>query len=450
MAETAYLIAGCGVSGKAAARLAAYLNLTYYLADENNTPELQAFAASLNPAPVGTFFGWNDSVELPSGVETVLSPGIRKGTPFRTALEKSSASCYGELEFALRHLPCPYVGITGTNGKTTVTELTTALFCAAGVKAEAAGNIGAALSEAVIHARETALELAVIEISSFQLETMTAFPRPAAAALLNIASDHIDRHATLEEYAATKLRLFPSSRSKAILNKNTISYGEKYLPAGTQLCTFTCDVSGADLTFDGCWIRYQNRKVFDYSTMALKGYHNCENVQAALALLVEVCGEDVLKNAAVHEALRNFKPSAHRQEVFLQKNGVTYVDDSKATNPHAVNAALKSLPPESKVNLILGGLDKAMDFTELIPYLGNVRKVYVIGSCADRICSVLTGVVPLERYESFEDAVRSACAAAENGNYVMLSPACASMDMFRSYKERGERFKALVCEYTAG
>ncbi len=234
MAETAYLIAGCGVSGKAAARLAAYLNLTYYLADENNTPELQAFAASLDPAPAGIFFGWNDSMALPHGVETVLSPGIRKGTPFRTALEKCSVRCYGELEFALHHLPCPYVGITGTNGKTTVTELTTALFCAAGVKAEAAGNIGAALSDAVIHARETALELAVIEISSFQLESMNTFPHPAAAALLNIASDHIDRHATLEEYAATKLRLFPSSRGRAILNKNTISYGKKYLPADTQ------------------------------------------------------------------------------------------------------------------------------------------------------------------------------------------------------------------------
>lgn len=447
MAEKTYLIAGCGVSGKAAARLAAHLKLTYYLADENVTPELQAFAASLDPAPAGVFFGWNESMELPRDAETVLSPGIRKGSTFRDTLEKISSVCYGELEFALRHLPCPYVGITGTNGKTTVTELTTALFQAAGIKAEAAGNIGAALSDAVIHARETSLELAVIEISSFQLETMNSFPRPAAAALLNIASDHIDRHATLEEYAATKFRLLPSVHRRAILNKNLLSYVGTYLPAGTQVCTFTSEASGGDLTFDGKYIRYNDKNIFDYSSMELKGDHNCENVQAALALLVEICGEDILADPAVHDALRNFKASAHRQEIFLRRDGVTYIDDSKATNPHAVNAALNALPQDSGVHLLLGGLDKGMDFTELLPHLGNVRKVYVIGACGDRICSVLKGHVPLEKYSSFECAVHAACREAESGNTVMLSPACASMDMFRDYKERGERFKNLVREY---
>ena len=451
MAENAYLIAGCGVSGKAAARLAAYLNLTYYLVDENDTPELRDFASSLYPAPAGIFFGWNENMELPSDVETILSPGIRKGTSLRNALEKNSSVCYGELEFALRYLPCPYVGITGTNGKTTVTELTSVLFQAVGIKAEAAGNIGAALSDAVIHARESALELAVIEISSFQLETMNSFPRPAAAVLLNIASDHIDRHASLDEYAAIKFRLLPSDKGRAVLNKNVLSYGARNLPDETKICTFSADIAECDFSFDGQNICYNGKPLFDYSAMALHGKHNCENVQAALALLVEVCGSDILEHPAVYKALCDFKPSAHRQEAFLCNNGVTYIDDSKATNPHAVNAALTALPPDADVYLLLGGLDKSMDFTEMIPCLKNVRKVYVIGSCADRICAALQGTVKMEKYVNFEDAVYAACedANAENNGVVLLSPACASMDMFRNYKERGERFKTLVRAYIA-
>ncbi|MBR2426814.1 MAG: UDP-N-acetylmuramoyl-L-alanine--D-glutamate ligase [Lentisphaeria bacterium] len=451
MAETAYLIAGCGISGKAAARLAAYLKKIYYLADENDTPELRDFAASLNPAPAGIFFGWKEGMALPCGVETVLSPGIRQGTPFRMALEQCSGKCYGELEFALQHLPCPYVGITGTNGKTTVTELTTALFKAAGKNAEAAGNIGAALSDAVIHARETGLELAVIEISSFQLESMQSFPRPQAAALLNIASDHIDRHATLDEYAAIKCRLLPSVRGRAVMNKNVLGYGERNLPSGTEYVVFTSGKTGGDFTYDGQrYIRYKRKALFDYSRMPLNGVHNCENIQAALALLVEVCGVEVLQNPAIAQVLYEFKPSAHRQEVFLNRDGVIYIDDSKATNPHAVNAALEALPADKGVYLLLGGLDKGMDFTELIPHLGHVRKIYVIGSCADRICSVLNGVTVLERYKRFEDAVFAACDdAEESGGVVILSPACASMDMFRNYQERGERFKTLVYKYVA-
>ena len=162
-------------------------------------------------------------------------------------------------------------------------------------------------------------------------------------------------------------------------------------------------------------------------------------------------GEMALFSPETAQALRSFRSSPHRVECFAERNGIRYINDSKATNPHAVNAALTALPPDADVYLLLGGLDKSMDFTEMIPYLKNVRKVYVIGSCADRICAALQGAVKMEKYVDFEDAVYAACedANAENNGVVLLSPACASMDMFRNYKERGERFKTLVRAYIA-
>lgn len=443
MPEPLYLIAGCGVSGKAAAHLAARSRYRYALIDENDTPALRDFAALLDPPPEDVIFGWKPGDAIPVADEIIISPGIRKGTAFRNALESIGATLSGELEFALSRLQCPYVGITGTNGKTTVTELTSAIFTAAGMDAPAAGNIGAALSEAVIRTMDHKLDCAVVEISSFQLETLNADPIPAAAAFLNVASDHIDRHATLEEYAAVKCRLLRGCKTPVVVNWNLLPVMEKFLP-GKPVITFSATAPDAFYSLRENWICRAGERVLDYSTLQLKGRHNAENVMAALALLESVKGAAALTHPEVLRTLETFRPAAHRVELFWESDGVRYVDDSKATNPHAVNAALDSMAETAGIRLILGGLDKGMDFTELAGHLGKVKKGYVIGACAEKICTALNPLIPVEKYATFEDAVSCACEDARSGETVLLSPACASMDMFRDYKERGDIFKRLV------
>lgn len=450
MDHCAYLIAGCGVSGRAAARLAAHLKLEYYLADEKPAADFQDFLRSLSDAPPkDVFFGWHEGVELPADVATVvLSPGIRPDTPFREALEHLQADIVTELDFALEHITCPYIGVTGTNGKTTVTELTAELLRACGVKAVAAGNNGDALSDAAIRAQEEKLEMIVIEISSFQLENMHSI-RPAAAAILNIASDHLDRHSTMEEYARIKFKLLRSMRSGVVLNHDLRTLASRMLPQQIQRLTFSVSRPTAFYRVKGGWICRDGKELLPLSLIQMKGTHNIENTLAALALVDAVKGIDALRSPALQKALHDFKTGAHRIETFLECKGIRYVDDSKATNPHAVNAALDSFG-DSPVILLLGGSDKNMDFSELLPHLGHVRLAVCYGACGNKIAQTLASAVTVRSSETFKDAVALACDSARKGDTVLLSPACASFDMFRDYRDRGETFKQLVREITGG
>lgn len=446
MDHSAYLIAGCGISGRAAARLAARLNLEYYLADEKPASEFQDFLHTLSGTPPKeVFFGWKEGTALPPDVATViLSPGIRPGTPFREALEALQADVVSELDFALEHITCPYIGVTGTNGKTTVTELTAALLKACGVKAVAAGNNGDALSDAAIRAMDEKLDMIVIEISSFQLESMHSV-RPAAAAILNIASDHLDRHNSMEEYARTKFKLVRSMHSGVVLNHNLRALAGQMLPQQIQRLTFSASRPTAFYTIKHDWICRDGKEILPLSLIQMTGTHNIENTLAALALVDAVKGVDALRSPALQKALHDFKTGAHRIETFLECAGIRYVDDSKATNPHAVNAALDSFG-DAPVILLLGGSDKNMDFSELLPHLGHVRLAVCYGACGSKIGQTLASSVTVRSAETFKDAVSLACASARKGDTVLLSPACASFDMFRDYRDRGETFKQLVRE----
>ncbi len=443
------LIAGCGVSGRAAARLAADLDLDFCLADEKDTPELRTFAASLKKQPSAVVFGWKEGMELPAAERIILSPGIRKDSAFRKALGNITADVAGELEFALEYLPCPFVAITGTNGKTTVTELTTALLQAYGVKAAAAGNIGEALSDVAVRAREESLELAVVEISSFQLETIRTI-RPAAAAILNIASDHIDRHQSMEDYIRTKFKLVKNMKSGVILNHNLRGIFRNYLSDQVQKLTFSIDRPTAFYTVRDGIICRDGKQLIPLADLALCGRHNTENILAALALLDAIKGVGALRDAGVQKALKEFRAGDHRIQMFLEKDGVRYYDDSKATNPHAVNAALDMLGGgKAGIVLLLGGQDKQMDFRELLPHLGSVRLAVCLGEAGKRIAETVSSAVKVRMAENFEDAVNIACSAAKKGDAVLLSPACASFDMFKSYQDRGDTFQRLVRAKTA-
>ena len=439
------LIAGCGVSGRAAARLAARLGIPFALLDEQDNDSMRTFAASLPKQPEAVFFGFRAQDTLPQFERTVLSPGFRAGNPVRAKLAEVSDRLVGELEFALESCGKPFVGITGTNGKTTTTELTAELFRAAGVRACACGNNGYAMSDAAIDCLDGKLDLPIVEISSFQLEIMPV-PHPAAAAVLNLASDHIDRHGSMEAYAAAKFKLLGDPAAVCVVNSLIL---DRFQPAapGQKHYTFSANPP-ADFTVQNGTLVFREKAIIPVDSLALKGVHNLENALAALALLASVQGEDAVFDPAVTDALAKFESGPHRLERFLTADGVQYINDSKATNPHAVNAALAAVGGEHNVVILLGGLDKDMDFEELAPSLKHLRHAVVFGSCGQKIASYLEkNAIPFSMCAAFPDAVEKAVAAASSGDIVLLSPATASMDMFRDYRDRGDQFKALCRKF---
>ena len=441
------LIAGCGVSGRAAARLAARLGIPFALLDEQDSDSLRAFAASLPKRPEAVYFGFRAQDGLPRFERTVLSPGFRAGNPVRTKLAEVSGRLVSELEFALGSCGKPFVGITGTNGKTTTTELTAELFRAAGVRACACGNNGYAMSDAAIDCLDGKLDLPVVEISSFQLEIMPV-PHPAAAAVLNLASDHIDRHGSMEAYAAAKFKLLGAPATVCVVNSLV---RDRFKPAAPEqkIYTFSADLP-ADFTVRDGALSFRGRAIVPVAKLALKGVHNLENALAALALLASVRGEDSIFDPAVTDALAKFESGPHRLERFLTADGVQYINDSKATNPHAVNAALAAVGGDRNVVILLGGLDKAMDFEELAPSLKHLKHAVVFGSCGQKIAAYLEkNAVPFSMCETFPEAVETAVSCAAPGDVVLLSPATASMDMFRDYRDRGDQFKTLCRKFAA-
>lgn len=368
-----------------------------------------------------------DTPRFERSTRVVLSPGIKPHSRLLQAALAAGAEILGELEFAGRHFPGRYLAITGTNGKTTTTELTTALLKAGGVFAEAAGNIGLPLSAlaAGIRAGEYPADtLPVIEVSSFQLETASEFA-PFAAVLLNLGSDHLDRYpGGMAEYEAVKRRVFHGvDAGNRIFGITMPPEGEKHFavdsvgvrrPGGALLCR--------------------------WGELALRGEHNRENVAAALELTDRVIP---VETAGVLDALRNFRVGRHRIELVAERNGVEFYDDSKATNPAAVVAAVRALCPNGKkrIHLLAGGLDKGMIFDELSPILPCLKRVYLYGEARAAIGRVLGGD---DFGTDFAAAVEAAAAAAEPGDAVLLSPACASMDLFKNYAERGDRFAEII------
>ena len=409
------LILGGGVSGRAAMRLA-------------ETLEMKAEILS-DPAPRPA----EACVETAGLV--ITSPGVPPLTsPLWQAAERRArggeTEFISELEFGFRHLPrrrC--IAITGTNGKTTTTELVCHLLNAAGVQAVTAGNIGVPLSDIAADMREGKLSaetLPVVEVSSFQLERADTFA-PVAAALLNLESDHINRYAGgFAEYCAVKRGIF-----RHVPEENRI-FGLS-IPAPRRV-----EVREGRLFAD-------NRELIDLAATCLNALHNRENLAAAVELCLRILPEGGVFRQEFLDAIRAFEPGHHRLEVVAERNGIRYVNDSKATNPASVLAALRTLPSRRCAVLLLGGLDKGMDFSALLREKGRIKFAVLYGACRDVIASILDGEIPfVECGNDFERAVRTAVTHAVPGDTVLLSPACASMDMFRDYQERGNRFAELV------
>jgi len=372
----------------------------------------------------------------------VVSPGVPVDAPPLVQARSLGESVIGEIELAAQFLPGPIVAITGSNGKTTTTTLTGEIMTAAGFPALVGGNIGTpAISLAERAKPETVI---VLEISSFQLETIQTF-RPKIAVVLNVTPDHLDRHRTFEIYTGAKARIFENQQSGDydVLNADDptcVTMGQK---APSQVFWF----SRHKEIERGAWVRDGNivfrdasgqREVLQVSDIPLKGNHNLENVLAAVcAGALMGCAPEKIRQA-VHE----FKAVEHRLEFVATIRGVDYYNDSKATNVDATIKALESFP--SNIHLILGGKDKGSDYTVLNDLLRQrVKRIYTIGAAAAKIESQVKGPEVVHA-ETLENAIRKANAAALSGDIVLLAPACASFDQFKSYEHRGKVFKEIV------
>jgi UDP-N-acetylmuramoylalanine--D-glutamate ligase len=372
----------------------------------------------------------------------VVSPGVPVDAPPLAQARALGETVIGEIELAARFLPGPIVAITGSNGKTTTTTLTGEIMTAAGFPALVGGNIGTpAISLAERAKAETVI---VLEVSSFQLETIQTF-RPKVAVVLNVTPDHLDRHRTFEAYVDAKARIFENQQEAdfAVLNADDPTCAAMARRTKAQVFWF----SRQKEVPLGAWVRDGNilfrdkagqREIMQVSEIPLKGAHNLENVLAA------VCAGALMGCAPqkIRQAVRDFKAVEHRLEFVATIRGVDYYNDSKATNVDATIKALESFP--ANIYLILGGKDKGSDYTVLNELLRQrVKRVYTIGAAAAKIESQIKGA-EIVHAETLENAIRKANAAAQPGDVVLLAPACASFDQFKNYEQRGQVFKEIV------
>ncbi len=441
---------GLARSGRAAALLALAAGDRVFASDAGDGPEVRAAAEAVRAAGGEAETGGH-SVDRLAGCDlVVVSPGIPPTAPIVRELAARRVRCISELEFAFAHLGAPVVAVTGTNGKSTVTALAAHLLREAGLNAPAAGNIGLALSEV---AREGVRpDYVVVEASSFQLAGIETFA-PRIGVVTNLAPDHLDRYDSVEAYYADKAQLFRNATAEsrwvlngedeAVLRLAGDAPGTRYLfrvrsaPAPAERGGWISE--SGDLT-----VRLEEDAVpLVHSTeLRILGEHNRANaLAAAIAAGLAGVGADALRSG-----LRSFRALEHRLEPVVERDGVLWINDSKATNIASTRVALRSM--ERPTVLLLGGRHKGEPYTALLPELrAHVKAVVAYGEAAPIVAEDLAGQVEVERVAGpFEEVIARAAALASPGDAVLLSPACASFDMFHDYEERGRRFKELALE----
>jgi UDP-N-acetylmuramoylalanine--D-glutamate ligase len=425
-------ILGAGRSGKAAALLLAEEGARVTMLDsatEENLPGLEALRAR------GVYILCGPAAEEDPAVYDlgVFSPGIDPELALARNFSRKNIPAIGELELGWQYARVPVIAITGTNGKTTTTELVAQMLNACGQRTVACGNIGKPLVEAAREPEER--DVLTVEVSSFQLETIQTF-HPSISVWLNFAPDHLDRYASIDEYRAAKLRIFENQTEDDVA---VINASEKLPPIRPRLSTFSAWTNAGDFALSEGWIVYREERVLRMEDAQLSGPHNAENLMAALAIGLA----RGLTFAEMAPPLCAYRAQLHRRELVRTIGGVDYVNDSKATNLDALEKAL--LSETRPVVLIAGGKDKGFAFDSIAPVVSEkVRVAILIGEIAGRIERDWSGAVPCEIASSLADAVARAHAAARSGEAVLFSPGTSSFDMFKSYADRGDQFRALV------
>lgn len=440
-------VVGGARSGLAVARLLARHGAKVLLTERG--PATEGIEAALDALRVRYEFGGHTDQALDADLFAV-SPGVPSNAPLLEMAARAGIPVYAEIEVASWFCAAPIVAITGTNGKTTTTSLTGYLFRQSGRRTVVAGNIGYPFSDYVNDL--TADDVAVLEVSSFQLDHIATF-RPRVSILLNITPDHLDRYDhDFNRYAQSKYRVFENQQAGDALVYNADDPRlADYLSLIQQHRTFDAfAISQTTEPERGAFVRdgqivlrlnHQEELLMPTGQLALRGRHNLYNSLAAAvaARVMEVRSE------VVRESLATFEGVPHRLEFVRDVRGVRYVNDSKATNVNAVWYALESFPSE-RIVLIAGGRDKGNDYAPLRPLVREkVRAVVAVGESADKVMRELGSAAPIsEKTASMEMAIERAAALARPGDVVLLSPACASFDMFENYEDRGDTFKRLV------
>jgi len=427
-------VLGAGLSGTAAALLLRNKGAEVTVLDSADEAKLlKSTLDNLRARGVTVRTGSAAETESASFDLVVLSPGIDPASALAKNFSSRKIETIGELELGWSCVDAPVVAITGTNGKTTTTELIAQTLNACGQSTIACGNIGKPLCEVALEDRD--LDVLTVEVSSFQLESIKTF-RPAVSVWLNFAPDHLDRYRSVAEYRAAKLRIFENQTADDVA---VINAGESLPKIKARPVTFSAYTNQADFRLEEGFIVYENQPVLRMADTKLRGAHNIENIMATLAVGLA----RGLTFEQMVPPLQTYVPRPHRCEFVREIGGVAYVNDSKATNLDAVEKAL--LAQNRKVILIAGGKDKGFTFETLRALVAEKsRGVILIGEMATRICADWKDAVPCEIASSLADAVERAHAIARSGEMVLFSPGTSSFDMFKSYADRGDQFRALV------
>ena len=440
------LIIGAARSGIAAAQFLTVHGAIVALNDQKPLDKWSEQALALKETGVGLLPGEPPTWLLDQLDVVVVSPGVPANIiPIRYA-ERAGAEVIGEIELAYRFLKGKIIAITGSNGKTTTTSLIGELLKDSGFKVQVGGNIGKALISMVDTSSDDGWTVA--ELSSFQLETIRDF-RPHIAVVLNVTPNHMDRYETFNDYAAAKHRIFMNQTSDdfAVLNADdpTVSNWANGLRSQVTMFSMKQQLDqGVFLRGDELIARTftTEREVLRTSEMKLRGLHNVENVAAAVAVGLSA-GAGI---ESMRQTVQHFDPVEHRLEFVAELKGVKFYNDSKATSVDATLKALEAFASEAgKVVLIIGGRGKKAPYAPLAQLVrSKVRKLILIGEDADTVANELGEYASCERATDMRDAVKRSFAASEEGDVVLLAPACASFDMFDSFEHRGKVFKSEV------
>jgi UDP-N-acetylmuramoylalanine--D-glutamate ligase len=441
------LVVGLGRSGLSAAMFLRARGARVTVSDTRSATALEKEIPALLDAGIMVESGGHGLLTFRRQDLIVVSPGVPMDTPEVKQAKAFGLPVIGELELASRYLKGQVVAITGANGKTTTTTLVGKIFRDAGVATQVGGNIGLPVIDLV--AMSTPETVNVLEVSSFQLETVEEF-HPKIAVILNITPDHLDRHGSFESYVAAKERIFARQGADDFLVLNADDRVTQMCAARAKSEVFwfstTKAVRRGAFLRDGVvvWVGKENgitEPVMPVSEIPLKGGHNVENVLAAVCV-ARLAGVPV---ESIRAAVAQFKAVEHRLELVRKWNGVEFYNDSKATNVDATRKAVASF--SGGIHLILGGKDKDSDYGALAELLKErVKVVYTIGSAAEKIERQLQGVVKMKSAETMQAAVAEAAEDAADGDVVLLSPACSSFDQFENYEHRGQVFRQLVNE----
>ncbi len=442
------LIVGLGKSGISAGKVLENLGCSIAIKDDRVLEELSKEAKDFINAvkPVlylGKEFKVDESYDL-----IIVSPGIAMDSPIVVEQKGKGGKIIGELELAYVIGRGTFFGITGTNGKTTTTSLVGRIFDESKRDTRIVGNIGNPVAEEALSSNEDTYF--ITEVSSFQLETICDF-RPKVAAILNLTPDHLDRHKTMECYGSTKARIAENQRETDYLVLNLddkelerISYNSKskkiYFTKNSQVSVGSC-------VKDNCIFivneKKEEIKVIEIEKLPLPGTHNLENTLAAVA----ICYFGGIGIETIKKGILSFNGVEHRVEIFAEKNRIRYVNDSKGTNSDATIKAIEAMG--NNIHLLAGGYDKGGDYKEMLSFgEGRIKALYLIGETKDKIKGQAEdlGYEEIHLFQSLEDSVKKAIDNAKPGDVVLLSPACASWDMYPNYEVRGREFKGLVRE----